>query len=105
MSSWKGERGVLVDWLINTEQHPKGCGGRCYRQRTYEGAGGHDIRAAVPRGPSVGERRAVADGQADRPPGAHRVLGLLPPELPADAPVREGVARALRRRRPPRHLR
>ena len=44
----------------------------------------HDRGAALPQGRVVGERRAAADGEAGSSPGAHRVLGRLPPELPAD---------------------
>src|ERR1019366_1106664 len=38
-------------------------------------------------------------------PGADRVLGLLPPQLVADAPLPEGLARTLRGRRPARDRR
>ena len=61
--------------------------------------------AAVPRQAAVGQRRAAAHGQAARPARARRVLGLLPRQLAAHAALREGVARALRRRRAARDRR
>ena len=64
--------------------------------------GRHAQRPDDPRRPGVGERREPADGQAARPPGARRVLGLLPRQLAAHAALRARVARALRGRRPAR---
>ena len=48
---------------------------------------------------------AAADGPAARAAGAGRVLGLLPRQLDPHAPVHEGLARALRRRRAARDRR
>ena len=45
------------------------------------------------------QRRHAAHGPAARPPGADRVLGLLPSQLAAHASLRQGVGRALPRRR------
>ena len=59
-----------------------------------------DPRPALPPRAAVDQRRAAADGQAARPPGARRVLGLLPRQLAAHAPLRARLARALRGRRP-----
>ena len=59
----------------------------------------------VPARADVGQRRAAADGQAARAARARRVLGLLPRQLAADAPLPEGVARALRGRRAARDRR
>ena len=68
-------------------------------------ARGHDRGAELPEERRLGERRAAADGEAGAPPGAHRVLGRLPAELSAHAPLSARLARALRRRRPARDRR
>src|SRR3954452_19714371 len=60
-----------------------------------------DPGAPVPARARVGQRRAVADGQAARAAGAGGVLGLLSRQLAAHAALPQGMARALRRRRPP----
>ena len=59
-------------------------------------AGRRHPRPALPRTPAVGQRRAAAHGQAARAARAGRVLGLLPSQLAAHPPLRQGVARALR---------
>ena len=58
-----------------------------------------------PRDLHVAQRRAAAHGQAARPAGAGRVLGLLPRQLAAHAALPEGLARALRGRGPARDRR
>src|ERR1019366_2757722 len=62
-------------------------------------------RPRVPGRGAVDQRGHAAHGSADRAPGADRVLGLLPPQLVADAPLPEGLARTLRGRRPARDRR
>ncbi len=62
-------------------------------------------RAPLPDRAHVAQRRAAADGQAEGPPGARGVLGLLPRQLAAYAPLPEGLARALRGRGPARDRR
>ena len=78
---------------------------RLLRSRRRARASQRHPRAPVPARPRVGQRRAAAHGQAARPAGARRVLGLLPRQLAAHAAVPEGVARALRRRRAARDRR
>ena len=62
-------------------------------------------RPPVPPRAAVDQRRAAADGPAARPPGAGRVLGLLPGQLDAHAALPAGLARALRGRRAARDRR
>ena len=68
--------------------------------------GSRDLRAGVPRRPRLAERGLSAHEHADGSRGrAGRVLGLRPRQLAADAALPEGVARALRGRRPARDRR
>ena len=66
------------------------------RRRPHAPPGGHHRGAALPEGPDLAERRAAANGEAGEPAGPDRVLGLLPPQLAADAALPQGLARALR---------
>ena len=77
---------------------------RCYRHCRCAPSP-TDPGAAVPARASLDQRGAAADGQAARTAGPDRVLGLLPRQLAAHAPLHERVARALRRPRPARDRR
>ena len=72
---------------------------RCYLRPRARADGQHPC-AAVPAQPHLAQLGAAADGQAARTAGAGRVLGLLPRQLAAHPALPEGVARALRGRRP-----
>src|SRR5215217_5667693 len=61
---------------------------------------GDHPRAPVPARSDLAQHRPAAHGQAEGPPGAGRVLGLLPRQLAANDSLPEGVARALRGRGP-----
>src|SRR4051794_28028967 len=100
-SSGDGELGDRADALAFGAAYPhrepqikaRSCAASVARDAR---TGPRDPCAAVPARPAMGQRGAPAHGQAARPPRARRVLGLLPRQLIADAPLPDGLARALR---------